>query len=148
MCLFSSCTSSEKIKDEDSSNYQVDLEGYSPLDSFISENSKEENSTTLQTWQSFPADTLQTKKSSHIKSSKNAHYTIQVIISDNLIVVDSLKLQLRTLLPELKQEVVYDPPFYKLRVGEFQTKVQANKFLNILEKNGYITSRLITDKRR
>jgi len=126
----------------------VDLEGYSPLDNFITQSEKDTIESNQNSWQYFSLELEQKKISQQKKSPANSFYTIQVLISDNLLMIDSLKSTLKTLIPELKQNILYDPPFYKFRVGEFQTKNQANKFLNILEKNGYITSRIVSDKRR
>jgi hypothetical protein len=148
--LFARCSSTEKVSIEESNNNQVDLSGYSPLDIFLSENSKDTSSQQPKEniWQSYETESSQKQKLLQKQFLSSSFYTIQVLISDNLLEIDSLKKELHSIIPELKQNVLYDPPFYKLRLGEFQTKLQANKFLNILEKNGYITSRIISDRRR
>lgn len=126
----------------------MDLSGYSPLDSFLSEKSQDSSSNKENIWQFYDTELIRNQKASLKQSRPSSFYTIQILISDNLLEIDSLKKEIQSVIPELKQFVLYEPPFYKLRLGEFQTRLQANKFLNILEKNGYITSRIITDRRK
>ncbi|MFT4970170.1 MAG: septal ring-binding cell division protein DamX [Chitinophagales bacterium] len=69
---------------------------------------------------------------------KNKHcdlaqgYRIQVMNSSNREEVYAKKAEVYGSFSEFKGYIVYDQPYYKLRVGDFETKLEARKFLNDL----------------
>lgn len=66
---------------------------------------------------------------------KNKHtdfaqgYRIQVMNSSNRSDVYEKKAEVYTIFNQHKGYIVYDQPYYKLRIGDFKTKLEARKFL-------------------
>lgn len=55
-------------------------------------------------------------------------YRIQVINSNDRNKVFAAKAKIYQLYPDLKPYLMYQPPFYKLKVGNFKTKEEAEEF--------------------
>lgn len=55
-------------------------------------------------------------------------YRIQVINSNDRNKVFALKAKIYQSYPELKPYLMYQPPFYKLKVGNFKTKEEAEEY--------------------
>lgn len=55
-------------------------------------------------------------------------YRIQVINSNDRNKVFAVKAKIYQLYPELKPYLMYQPPFYKLKVGNFKTKEEAEEY--------------------
>src|SRR5215213_1563469 len=55
-------------------------------------------------------------------------YRIQVINSNDRNKVFAVKAKIYQLYPELKPYLMYQPPFYKLKVGNFRTKEEAEEY--------------------
>lgn len=66
---------------------------------------------------------------------KNMHcdysqgFRIQVMNSSNRSEVYEKKAEVYTIFNTHKGYIVYDQPYYKLRIGDFKTKLEARKFL-------------------
>ncbi|MGB1247503.1 MAG: SPOR domain-containing protein [Chitinophagales bacterium] len=56
-------------------------------------------------------------------------YRIQIMYSSNREEVYSKKSEVYSNFRQYKAYMVYDQPYYKLRIGDFETKVEARKFL-------------------
>ncbi len=123
----------------------MDVKNYSPLKNFIANLPIDTLSTESKIWYRYDNKKIHKPITSETEKLRIG-YRVQVQISDDYLVIDSIKTEIQKILPNLPQYVIYEPPFYKLRIGDFDSKSQANKYLNILEKNGYITSRIIIDK--
>ncbi|MBL6875459.1 MAG: SPOR domain-containing protein [Chitinophagales bacterium] len=67
---------------------------------------------------------------------KNKHcdlmqgYRIQIMNSSNREDVYKKKAEVYSRYSKFKGYIVYDQPYYKLRIGDFETKLEARKFLN------------------
>lgn len=67
---------------------------------------------------------------------KNEHYDfeegyrIQIANSSNRDEVYSKKTEVYTKFTAFKAYIVYDQPYYKLRIGDFKTKMEARKYLD------------------
>jgi hypothetical protein len=70
----------------------------------------------------------------HYDKNKNCNvadgYRVQIINSSNREEVYAKKAEVYAHFMEFKGYIVYDQPYYKLRVGDFQTKLDARKYLN------------------
>lgn len=55
-------------------------------------------------------------------------YRIQVINSNDRNKVFAAKAKIYQLYPDLKPYLMYQPPYYKLKVGNFKTKEEAEEF--------------------
>ena len=55
-------------------------------------------------------------------------YRIQVINSNDRNKVFAVKAKIYQLYPKLKPYLMYQPPFYKLKVGNFRTKEEAEEY--------------------
>jgi hypothetical protein len=61
-------------------------------------------------------------------------YRIQVINSNDRNKVFAVKAKIYQLFPELKPYLMYQPPFYKLKVGNFKTKEEAEEYRKDLSR--------------
>ena len=57
-------------------------------------------------------------------------YRIQIMNSSNREDVYKKKAEVYSRYSKFKGYIVYDQPYYKLRIGDFETKLEARKFLN------------------
>jgi SPOR domain len=62
-------------------------------------------------------------------------YRIQVANSNDRNQVFSIKTRIYQVYPELKPYLIYQPPNYKLRVGNFKTPEEADPYLQKLTKD-------------
>jgi SPOR domain len=70
-------------------------------------------------------------------------FRVQVLTTDNLNEADSLKTELAEKTVQKNIYVIFDPPFYKVEIGDF-TRMQDAKDLNFkLNQMGYAESRVI-----
>ena len=61
-------------------------------------------------------------------------FRIQVINSNDRNKVFAVKAKIYQLYPELKPYLMYQPPFYKLKVGNFKTKEEAEEYRQELSR--------------
>ncbi len=69
----------------------------------------------------------------HLDKNMHCYYSqgfrIQVMNSSNRSEVYEKKAEVYTTFNTHKGYIVYDQPYYKLRIGDFKTKLEARKFL-------------------
>ena len=58
---------------------------------------------------------------------------------------DRIKAEFDSRYPDIKSYISYDEPYYKLRVGDFRTRLDAQRFLNELSST-YLFSIIVVDK--
>lgn len=75
-------------------------------------------------------------------------FRVQVTFTDNIDQANTIKDQVALLVGDENVYVVYEAPYYKVRVGDFLSRPDANKTLNILFQNGYKDSWIVPDKVR
>ncbi len=73
-------------------------------------------------------------------------YRILVYTSDNLDEADSTKLNVATKTDRQDIYIVFDPPFYKVEVGDFRTTQDADNLNFQLKQMGFSDSRVISSK--
>ncbi len=54
-------------------------------------------------------------------------YRVQILSADNRNDINRVKSQFYTLFPDVKSFVIYQQPNFKLRVGNFRTRLEAHK---------------------
>lgn len=69
-------------------------------------------------------------------------YRVQILAVGSRTEVNKVKSQFYTLFPDIKTFVIYQQPNFKLRVGNFRTRLEAHKVL--LEVKGHFPSAFIT----
>lgn len=62
--------------------------------------------------------------------TKDVGYRIQIINSTNRDDVYSKKTEVYQKYANTKAYIVYDQPYYKLRIGDFKTRLEAYKYMN------------------
>jgi hypothetical protein len=75
-------------------------------------------------------------------------FRVQVYLSED---IDSAKTFFSLINPKLEREwvyMVYDAPLYKIRVGDFQDRVDATEMLTTLVQMGFTNAWLVPDKVR
>lgn len=73
-------------------------------------------------------------------------YRVQVFVSDNLDEADSIRNELYSVINQRAVYISFDPPFYKVKVGDFSNISDAKNFSFKLNQLGYSKSRVINDK--
>ena len=71
-------------------------------------------------------------------------FRVQVFASDNLQDADSLKSELSLKVTQKNIYVIFDPPFYKVEVGDFTSMSDAKDLNFKLTQMGYTESRVIS----
>ena len=85
----------------------------------------------------------------HIEGSEIVSgFRIQVSFTENIEAANQLKNDLSPLLPQEQVYVVYEPPYYKVRVGDFLSRPEANLTLKTLVEKGYKDAWIVPDKVR
>lgn len=62
-------------------------------------------------------------------------FRVQIASSTNRKSILELKTQFEQLYPDAKAYFIYQQPYFKLRIGNFQTRLAANQFLQIVLKD-------------
>ena len=88
----------------------------------------------------FPSD------STVVEEVKGQGFRIQIFASSNIDEANSAKMVAAQRLPRDSVYVVYDPPVYKVRVGDFPTRLEANQHLSQLINIGYPDAWVVTDR--
>lgn len=73
-------------------------------------------------------------------------YRVQVFVSDNLEEADSIRTELYSVTNQRAVYISFDPPFYKVKVGDFSNISEAKNLSFKLNQLGYSKSRVINDK--
>jgi hypothetical protein len=62
-------------------------------------------------------------------------FRVQIIAAGNRAEINKVKSQFYTLFPDIKTFVIYQQPNFKLRVGNYRTKLEAYKVWTEIEKH-------------
>lgn len=73
-------------------------------------------------------------------------FRVQVTFTDNIDDANTAKDEVALLVGEQNVYVVYETPYYKVRVGDFLSRPDANETLNLLFQHGYKDSWIVPDK--
>jgi hypothetical protein len=100
-----------------------------------------ENTTDINPWYEYAQkDTANSEKT--IVGTTNG-FRVQVFASDNLEAADSLKSELALKITQKNIYIIFDPPFYKVEVGDFTDMGDAKDLNFRLTQMGYTESRVI-----
>ncbi|MFC1693425.1 SPOR domain-containing protein [Candidatus Latescibacterota bacterium] len=75
-------------------------------------------------------------------SSDVVEYRIQIDFFDNKDSANRMANRARSRI-DLAVDVVYEPPFYRIRAGNFKDRKEAEQYVNILKDKGFKDSRII-----
>jgi hypothetical protein len=129
----------EIIEDFDISPYQtkIELEEEPTIKETI-------NTNNLSIWYDYEeSDTTITNN--RIIIGKEYGYRVQVLATDNLEEADSLRSEIYFNAAQKDVYVVFDPPFYKVLVGDFKQFSDATNLSFRLSQLGYTESRVVSD---
>lgn len=89
------------------------------------------------------SDTVAAKKDTlQILTSAASYNTIpgfrvQILTTQNLTEAIAMKAKADSLLPSYNIYIVYDSPYYKVRVGDFRARYEANQAVNYIANHGF-----------
>lgn len=75
-------------------------------------------------------------------------FRVQVTFTDNIEQANMIKNEVALLFTDQTVYVVYEAPYYKVRVGDFLNRIDANPTMRLLFENGYKDSWIVPDKVR
>jgi SPOR domain len=96
-------------------------------------------------WYNFKADSSKDTTAPQIIGQSNG-YRIQIYVTDNLQEADSVKDDLTTKLSQNDVYISFDPPFYKVKIGDFKNYSDAKDYRFKLNQLGYSDARIVNDK--
>jgi hypothetical protein len=73
-------------------------------------------------------------------------FRVQVLTTEEIDTATTLRDSLSTLLQDQWTYVVYDAPYYKVRVGNFIDRLSANALVDILVKQGFSNAWVVPDQ--
>jgi hypothetical protein len=91
------------------------------------------------------ADTSVSDSSSGVSISKKSGYRVEVLSTDNLDEANNMRSELSSKLSQKKIYIIFEPPFYKVKVGDFLHISDANQMNFKLNQLGYTESRVVKD---
>lgn len=72
---------------------------------------------------------IETHKKKNQKTDEMNGYRIQIVYNTDREEVYNMKSKVYQQFTEFKSYIVYDQPYYKLRMGDFKTRMEARKYL-------------------
>lgn len=73
-------------------------------------------------------------------------FRVQTTISGELSECQKSKKLVQQLFPDKKAYIVHEFPFYKLRIGDFRTRKEAEEFIKLLNEKDIKTGLIVPDK--
>ncbi len=96
-------------------------------------------------------DTIAAKKDTLEILTSNASYNtipgfrVQILTTQNLSEAIGVKAKADSLLPGYNIYIVYDSPYYKVRVGDFRARYEANQAVPFISSHGFPSAWLVPD---
>lgn len=132
----------EKEQDE-LSKMQVDLQRANPLAPFYN---GEDSSKFFESFSSYPHKKVENKINLKREDQiLQVNFFVQVGLTDSYDEIYQLKNQLIHIFPEENIEIKYDPPFYRVLIGPYKSKTEANEIFSILERKNFSSIRIRTE---
>ncbi|NNC95328.1 MAG: SPOR domain-containing protein [Chitinophagales bacterium] len=88
---------------------------------------------------------MRTYQKKNLSKETEDGYRIQVLLSNTRDEVNKAKTKFYGSYPDLKCYIVYDQPYYKLRVGDFKSRIEAKRMLLSIANN-YPTAFIVNDE--
>ena len=86
------------------------------------------------------------KDSLIIESEPTQGYRIQIFATSNIDEANAMRLTTVQRVTEDSVYIVYDPPVYKVRVGDFRTRTEASQKLGALSNIGFADAWVVSDR--
>lgn len=122
---------------------QVDLEKQDPLDLY-NKNYKSDSISLFYTFQSYDKK-YEIKENTPQPAKINYVYYVQVGLTDDYPSISNLLNKIKELFSGEQIEIVYTPPFYRIAIGPYHTKKEANEIFSILEERKFSSLNIITE---
>jgi hypothetical protein len=97
----------------------------------------------LNAWYDY--DTTQTNAPAGIPIKQAAGYRVLVLTTDNLDEANNMKTEIYFKTDQKPVYISFDPPFYKVKAGDFVNSTEANALGFKLNQMGYTESKVIRD---
>ncbi len=152
--LFSSCSASSTVRYDREKEKKTGVEKeQKPKEDFNivpfrttidikEEDSNKEETPELNPWYGFEQKDTTSLQEKTIVGTTNG-FRVQVLATDKLEEADSLKSELSVKVMNKNIYVIFDPPFYKVEVGDFVSMSEAKNLNFKLNQMGYTESRVI-----
>lgn len=144
LSIFSCSSKVERAKSKISLE-QVDQDKLNPLAQF---ESKKDSSNFFQEFKGYKLKFDEIHSPSPQKIEDNRIYSVQVGLSDSFEEISNLKVKIQKLFPGQIVEINYEPPFYRILIGPFESREKANEIFSILEKENYTSIKIRIDSVR
>jgi len=96
-------------------------------------------------WYGYEEKNIDTLSSSQKIVAKVSGYRVLVITTDNLEEADSMRSNIYFKTTQKQVYITFDPPFYKVSVGDFKDYANANNLSFKLKQMGYAETRVVSD---
>jgi len=96
-------------------------------------------------YETTPRKDISVKKS-NVSKKASTGYRIQIIISEDLNECQKKKNEMQKLFPEYNFYLIHEFPFYKLRMGDFATRKEAEIHLKYLNEKNIKSIMIVPDK--
>ena len=103
------------------------------------------SSKNLDVWYGYEEKNPDTLSSSQKIINKVSGYRVLVIATDNLEEADSMRSNIYFKTAQKQVYISFDPPFYKVSVGDFKDYTNANNLSFKLKQMGYSEARVVSD---
>lgn len=81
-----------------------------------------------------------------IESEPTQGYRIQIFATDNIDEANAMRMTTVQRITEDSVYIVYDPPVYKVRVGDFRTRAEASQRMGIISSIGFSDAWIVSDR--
>jgi len=84
------------------------------------------------------ADTTRNRLQEQDTQSQQTGYRVQLMLTPNYQEADSVFMQVREIFQdEAKPHLIYDSPNYKIQLGDYRTRDQAEQYRDVAQKRGF-----------
>ena len=90
-------------------------------------------------------NSVKTKKKEGVKRSASG-FRVQTTLSGEFEDCQRNRNELQKKFPDIKTYIVHEFPFYKLRIGDFQSRKEAEKFIKVLIDKDIKNGLIVPDK--
>jgi septal ring-binding cell division protein DamX len=136
----------EPVKTEEKKEYSEDFD-FIPYSTKIEvkERKKATRPKELDAWFSYNSEKDSVLNSDSTKTDTVNGFRVQVIATDNLQEADNIRSQIYFKTNQMNVYLVFEPPFYIVKAGDFTNRSSANELSFKLNQMGYSEARVIQD---
>jgi hypothetical protein len=81
-----------------------------------------------------------------LESEPTQGYRIQIFATDNIDEANAMRMTTVQRISEDSVYIVYDPPVYKVRVGDFRTRAEASQRMGVISSIGFSDAWIVSDR--